>query len=463
MLPESRAQILVVDDEANLRRVLGAVLEREGYDVFLAADGREALGVLANHHVDVVVTDVRMPEVDGMTLLREVQRVDADIPVVMITAHSTVDNAVLALKSGAFDYLTKPFEQSEVKDVVRRALQTRRIAEREARRPSTVSVWEGSTVIGTSAAAMGLMHSLEEAARRESHVLFVGERGTGKELLARALHRVSSRQLAPFVKLHCETAAGELGVELFGTEPSISGMARPGKLELAEGGTLFVEEVSSANYSIQERLADVMRTGTFSRESDGVRQPTSVRIMASLRGQDGETPLVAALRSEFTTVLRVPPLRERLQDIPALCRYFMARYSERLSKAIDDVSNDVFDVLSRHSWPGNLRELENVMEHAVLFCDGPVLGAQCLPALGLQTVENDAPNGGVGGLGALSDVAKHGLKEQVREATSKLERDLINRALLETNGNVTHAARLLKISRKGLQLKMKELGLRERD
>lgn len=463
MLPESRAQILVVDDEANLRRVLGAVLEREGYDVFLAADGREALSVLGNHHVDVVVTDVRMPELDGMALLREVQRVDADIPVVMITAHSTVDNAVLALKSGAFDYLTKPFEQSEVKDVVRRALQTRRIAEREAHRPSVVSVWEGSTVVGTSAAAMGLMHSLEEAARRESHVLFIGERGTGKELLARALHRVSSRQTAPFVKLHCEAAAAELGAELFGVEPPLSGMARPGKLELAEGGTLFVEEVSSAAYAIQERIAEVMRTGTFARESDTVRQPTSVRIMASLRGQDGETPLVSTLRGQFVTVLRVPPLRERLQDIPALCRYFMARYCERLSKAIDDISPDVFDVLGRHSWPGNLRELENVIEHAVLFCDGPVLGPQFLPALGIDAGDAESPLSGAAGLAALSDVAKHGLKEQVREATSKLERDLINRALLETNGNVTHAARLLKISRKGLQLKMKELGLRERD
>jgi two-component system, NtrC family, response regulator AtoC len=461
MLPESRAQILVVDDEANLRRVLGAVLEREGYDVFVAADGREALNVLANHHVDVVVTDVRMPEMDGMALLREVQRVDADIPVVMITAHSTVDNAVLALKSGAFDYLTKPFEQSEVKDVVRRALQTRRIADREAHRPSVVSVWEGSTVVGTSAAAMALMHSLEEAARRESHVLFIGERGTGKELLARALHRVSSRQMAPFVKLHCETAAGELGTELFGGEAPISGMARPGKLELAEGGTLFVEEASSAAYGIQERLAEVMRTGTFTRESDAVR--SSVRVMATLRGQPGETPLVTGLRSEFVTVLRVPPLRERLQDIPALCRYFMARYSERLSKAIDDVSNDVFEALARHTWPGNLRELENVIEHAVLFCEGPVLGARFLPALGTPTGDAEPPLSGGAGLGALSDVAKHGLKEQVREATSKLERDLINRALLETNGNVTHAARLLKISRKGLQLKMKELGLRERD
>lgn len=461
MLPESRAQILVVDDEANLRRVLAAVLEREGYDVFVAADGREALAVLSNHHVDVVVTDVRMPEMDGMVLLREVSRVDADIPVIMITAHSTVDNAVLALKSGAFDYLTKPFEQAEVKDVVRRALQTRRIAEREAHRPSVVAVWEGSTVVGTSAAAMNLMHSLEEAARRESHVLFIGERGTGKELLARALHRVSSRQAAPFVKLHCETATGsELGADLFGCEPPVSGMARPGKIELAEGGTLFVEEVSSAAPIIQARLAELLRSGGFTHDGDTTRQHSTVRVMASLRGHVSETPLVPELSGQFVTVLRVPPLRERLEDIPALCRYFVARYSERLSKAIDDISDEVFEVLGRHQWPGNLRELENVMEHAVLFCDGPLLGAQCLPGFASGPVFEPASSGVAAGL---SDVAKHGLKEQVREATSKLERDLINRALLETHGNVTHAARLLKISRKGLQLKMKELGLRERE
>lgn len=463
MLPESRAQILVVDDETNLRRVLAAVLEREGYDVFVAADGREALGILDNHHVDLVVTDVRMPEVDGMTLLREVQRIDADIPVIMITAHSTVDNAVEALKGGAFDYLTKPFEQSDVKDVVRRALQTRRIAERETHRSSVVSVWEGSTVVGSSPAATTLMHSLEEAARRESHVLFIGERGTGKELLARTLHRVSSRQVAPFVKLHCETVGPELlGPELFGLPPTVfGGMPRPGKVELAADGTLFVEEVSVAAHDIQHRLAGLMHSGVFTRERDTVSKPASVRVMGSLRGHPGETPLAASLWSQFVTVLRVPPLRERMEDIPALCRYFVARYSERLSKAIDEVSSEVFELLSRYTWPGNLRELENVMEHAVLFCDGPRLGAHCLPALGPQVHDFSAV--GAPSPGSLADVSKHGLKEQVREATSKLERDLINRALLETNGNVTHAARLLKISRKGLQLKMKELGLRERE
>ncbi len=460
MLPESRAQILVVDDETNLRRVLAAVLEREGYDVFVAADGREALGILENHHVDLVVTDVRMPEVDGMTLLREVQRIDADIPVVMITAHSTVDNAVEALKGGAFDYLTKPFEQSDVKEVVRRALQTRKIAERETHRSSVISVWEGSTVVGSSAAATTLMHSLEEAARRESHVLFIGERGTGKELLARTLHRVSSRQVAPFVKLHCETANSEvLGAELFGVPLTLSnGTPRPGKIELAEDGTLFIEEVSVAAPEIQRRLGALMQTGSFTREGNSPGQRASVRIMGSLRGHPGEPPLEPSLLGEFVSVLRVAPLRERLEDIPALCRYFVARYSERLSKAIDEVSSDVFEVLSRHTWPGNLRELENVMEHAVLFCDGPRLSASCLPAFGM--VGADGPSNGTNGL---MDVAKHGLKEQVREATSKLERDLINRALLETHGNVTHAARLLKISRKGLQLKMKELGLRERE
>lgn len=467
MLPESRAQVLVVDDETNLRRVLAAVLEREGYDVLVAGDGREALGILHTHHVDLVVTDVRMPEVDGMTLLREVQRIDADIPVIMITAHSTVDNAVEALKGGAFDYLTKPFEQSEVKEVVRRALHTRKIAERETYRSSVINVWEGSTVVGSSPAAMALMHSLEEAARRESHVLFVGERGTGKELLARTLHRVSSRQMAPFVKLHCETTGVEaLGAELFGLPPTLfGGVPRPGKVELAEDGTLFVEEVSVASPDVQRRLGELMLTGTYTRERDTVRHRASVRVMASLRGQAEEVPLIPSLMSSFVTVLRVPPLRERLEDIPALCRYFSARYSERLSKAIDEVSGEVFEILARHSWPGNLRELENVMEHAVLFCDGPRLGPSCLPALGMLPVET--PPSSATGASALSngvtDVAIHGLKEQVREATSKLERDLINRALLATQGNVTHAARLLKISRKGLQLKMKELGLRERE
>jgi two-component system, NtrC family, response regulator AtoC len=458
MLPEPRAQILVVDDELNLRRVLGAVLERAGYDVLAAGDGNEGLAVLANHHIDVVVTDLRMPGVDGMALLREAQRVDPDIPVILLTAYSTVDNAVEALKSGAFDYLTKPFEQSDVLSIVRKAVQSRRLAERETHRSSVVNVWEGSTVVGTSPAATHLMHSLEEAARRESHVLLVGERGTGKELLARALHRVSMRQRAPFVKFHCETQSGEGAAwELFGVERVDANASRPGKISLAAGGVLFVEEVARLAAPVQLQLAQLMH----------MKPAPPVRVIGSVHGYADEPRMVAELVAGFETVLRVPPLRERLEDIPALCRYFVARYSERLSKAIDDVSVEVFEALSRYHWPGNLRELENVVEQAVLFCDSGTLGVQSLPSLGASEMLShpETPH---------TDEWRHsdvsvpgdtnvGLKEQVREAMSRLERDLIHRALLQTHGNVTHAARLLKISRKGLQLKMKELGLRERE
>jgi two-component system, NtrC family, response regulator AtoC len=457
MLPEPRAQILVVDDEVNLRRVLGAVLERAGYDVLVAADGTEGLAVLANHHIDVVVTDLRMPGVDGMALLREAQRVDPDIPVIILTAYSTVDNAVEALKSGAFDYLTKPFEQSDVLAIVRKAVQTRRMAERETHRSSVVSVWEGSTVVGTSEAATRLMHSLEEAARLESHVLLVGEHGTGKELLARALHRVSVRQNAPFVKFHCETQSSEgATAELFGME-SIGGRpSHPGKVSLASGGVLFVEEVAKLAPQVQLHLAHLMH----------MQPAPPVRVIGSLHGHAEESTLAPRLLEGFATVLRVPPLRERLEDIPALCRHFVARYSERLSKAIDDVSGDVFEALSRHHWPGNLRELENVIEQAVLFCDSGTLGVQNLPALGAAEMLINPDTPGVDDWRQAEPPAAGdavGLKEQVREAMSRLERDLIHRALLQTHGNVTHAARLLKISRKGLQLKMKELGLRERE
>src|SRR5690606_32162233 len=286
MLPDPRAQILVVDDEANLRRVLSAQLQREGYDVHSAADGYEALQILSNHHVDVVVTDLRMPGIDGMALLREAQKIDVDLPVIMITAHGSVDNAVEALKSGAFDYLTKPFDQTDVQMVVRKAIQTRRFAERETHRPSIVSVWDGSTVVGTSPAATRLKHALEQAAQRESHVLLVGERGTGKELLARALHRVSLSQTAPFIKAHCEaTSAEHLAGELFGTEAKDdhSGAPKPGKVELAEGGCLLLEEASQMSMSLQRRLASLMGSGLFEREGGVHHLAAKVRVLASLR------------------------------------------------------------------------------------------------------------------------------------------------------------------------------------
>jgi two-component system, NtrC family, response regulator AtoC len=460
MLPERKPQILVVDDEVNLRRVLSAQLMRDGYDVHVAVDGEDGLAVLAEHHIDLVITDLRMPRLDGMGFLREALRGEPELPVVMITAHGTVDTAVEALKSGAFDYITKPFDQAEVRAVVRKALESRRLSERDPRRAVVLDEEPLRHVAGGDA-ALNLLAALDRVAASEVTVLICGERGTGKELVAREIHRRSARASRPFIKVSCaalDPAAVE--AELLGTEPQVGPTAvqsKPGRFELAAGGVLFLDDVPAIPLHLQVRLGEVLARGSFERVG-GVRSiPVDFRVIATT--QFDLRPLVVAgafsgqlLAALGSAVLQLEPLRDRTAELANLAQSFVAKYNRRFGKRVEGLSESAIASLGSHPWPGNLRELENVMERAVLVCDGNTVQPSDLP------LEIANPS-----VGLVGDASAQGLRAQVKEATIRLERDLINRALLQTHGNVTHAARILKISRKGLQLKMKELGLRERD
>jgi two-component system, NtrC family, response regulator AtoC len=482
MLPEKK-QVLIVDDEPNLRKILAAQLSRDGYDVLLAEDGEQGLSLLRENHIDLVVTDLKMPKVDGMTLLREAVKENPDLPVVMITAHGTVDTAVEALKLGAFDYLTKPFDKDEVRQIVAKALKTKALSEVEASAAGDEKDEPGARfgIIGESPGLTEVYSVLERVADSPTTVLVTGESGTGKELVARALHDHSSRKTKPFIKVNCAAIPKELiESELFGYERgAFTGAvtSKPGRFELANGGTLFLDEIGEIPVEMQVKLLRALQESEFERVGGIKTIHVDVRLVAATNRDLKKLIAQGTFREDLfyrlnVVSIRLPALRERNSDIPLLVDHFLRKFNARLKKNVIGVEQDAVDLLAAYGWPGNIRELENVMERAVLFCDGQKLRGEDLPgelrgatsftASGSVAPPTSDPAAGAGGsvdLGSLP--AEGGLKEHVKVAMSRLERDLVSRALKQTNGNVTHAARLLKISRKGLQLKMKELGLRE--
>lgn len=466
-----KQQILVVDDEANLRRVLSAQLSRDGYEVHTAEDGERATAFIREHHVDLVISDLRMPKMGGLELLRWTQTEEPRLPVMILTAHGTVDTAVEALKMGAVDYISKPFDQEEVRRLVRKALQVGRLAHRDASHPGARGLPEGTRfgMIGASRAVRDLYAVLDRVAATPTTVLISGESGTGKELVAQALHEHSSRAGRPFIKVNCAAIPHALiESELFGYDKgAFTGAvgSKPGRFELAQGGTLFLDEIGEIPLEMQVKLLRVLQEGELERVGGLKTIRVDVRLIAATNRDLRRETAAGRFREDLFYRLNVvpielPPLRDRIDDVPMLAAFFLEKFNARLGKAIQGIDEQALLRLSRYRWPGNIRELENFMERAVLFADGNRVTVRDLPPEAL-----DGTAGAASEQEAKGDDSSRigdGLKEQVRAAMSRIEREFIVRALEQTNGNVTHAARLLKISRKGLQLKMKELDLRER-
>jgi len=467
MLPE-RKQVLIVDDEPNLRKILSAQLSRDGYDVMTANDGEEGLAALKDHHIDLVITDLKMPKVDGMTLLKKALEEDPELPIVLITAHGTIDTAVEALKSGAFDFVTKPFDKDEVRQIVAKALKTRDLRAADAT-PARDARDARFGIIGHSQGILDIYAILERVADTPTTVLISGESGTGKELVARALHEHSSRKDKPFIKVNCAAIPKELiESELFGHERgAFTGAvsSKPGRFELANGGTLFLDEIGEIPIEMQVKLLRALQESEFERVGGIKTIRVDVRLVAATNRDLKRLIASGSFREDLfyrlnVVPIRLPALRERTGDIPVLVEHFLGKFNERLKKKVEGAETEAMEVLVAYPWPGNIRELENVIERAVLFCDAQKLRASDLPPeiRGIPAMAN-VPLPEADLTAALA--GEGGLKEHVKVAMSRLEKELVSRALQQTGGNVTHAARLLKISRKGLQLKMKELGLRE--
>ncbi len=463
------AHILIVDDELNIRRVLAAMLKREGYEVTTAGDGEQALLVMQKMPVHVVVTDLVMPKLGGLELLERVSADFPDVPVIVITAHGSVDTAVAALKSGAFDYITKPFEQDELKKVIAKAARAHDLERQNVHGPAREG--EKPPLIGLSSAMRSIYEIIAKVADSPSTVLLTGESGTGKELVAQALHRGSSRRDKPLIKVNCAAIPKDLvESELFGYEKgAFTGAvgSKPGRFELADGGTLFLDEIGEVPVEIQVKLLRALQESEFERVGGIKTLHVDVRLITATNRDLKALIAEGRFREDLFYRLNVvpialPPLRERKEDIPLLVQHFIEKYDRRLGKKVERMEDEAMQLLLGYSWPGNIRELENLMERSVLFAEGPAILASSLPdSLRERAAGAAVPIAAVGPLGAIAAPSGASMKEIVRQAQADLERELITRALDETGGNVTRAAKRLQISRKSLQIKMKELGLRE--
>ncbi|HET6612135.1 MAG TPA: sigma-54 dependent transcriptional regulator [Kofleriaceae bacterium] len=474
------ARILVADDEHNLRRVLAAILLRDGHEVIQAESGAEAVAALdGDAGIDVVITDLKMPNVSGMDVLRHASTVHPNTPVIMITAFGTVDNAVAAVKAGAFDYIEKPFEQEQIRQIVQKAVR-QSLADRDTLRAAGAVATESAPIrgrfglIGESPEMQRVTDIIATVADTPSTVLITGESGTGKELVAKALHETSGRKDQPFIKINCAAIPKTLmESELFGYEKgAFTGAVgqKPGRFELADGGTLFLDEIGEIPVEMQVKLLRAIQERELERVGGIATIKVDVRLITATN-RDLESEIKAGnFREDLyyrlnVVPLRIPPLRERPGDIELLARHILFKFNERLKKDVHSISPEALDRLRQHRWPGNIRELENVLERTILFCTGG-----CIELSDIPTELGGGPQAAAPASDAIDDAALAGdggeigaLKDVVRAETSRVERQLIARALEETGGNVTQAAKLLQISRKSLQMKMKELGLRDRE
>ncbi len=453
---------IVVDDEANLRTVLKTHLGFAGYLCHVCRNGEEALVKIRQHSpVDVVLTDLRMPEMDGMTLLARIRQEDPSLPVIILTAFGSVDNAVAAVKAGAFDYLEKPFDREKLLLVMNKAVATSRKLRTSASRIEGEAPVSRHGMIGQSPQMQLLFRVLERVANSSSTVLIQGESGTGKELVAQAIVNLSDRKNQPFIRVNCAAIPDNLmESEFFGHEKGAFTGAhaeRPGRFELAHQGTLLLDEVGEIPLPMQAKLLRVLQEGEFERVGGTRQRRVDVRVLASTNRNLSELVATGQFREDLFYRLNVvpislPPLRERKGDIPLLVKAFFEKRKQMLNRAELQLDPEVLDHLTNHAWPGNIRELENLMERLVLLAEGSMVTQSDLPPECMKTANGVVQSG--------MEWSESGLKDFVRRETGRIERDLISRALEDTEGNVTRAAQLLRISRKGLQLKMKELGLR---
>ncbi len=447
-------RVLLADDDESLRRVQEYQLTKAGFVVTTCADGKAALDEFCENLHDLVVTDIRMPGLDGLELLERLRAISPETPVIVITGHGTVDTAVQAMKEGAFDFLTKPFPTDKLRLTLERARKMARLQQenRELRR-AVEQTFRFENLVGSSEAMRRLYELLELTAPTMSTTLISGETGTGKELVARAIHYNSPRCEAPFVTVNCGALPDSLvEAELFGHRKGAFTGAdsnRPGKFEAADGGTLFLDEVGEIPLELQPKILRALQTGEIDRIGQDHPSRIDVRIVAATNSDLEQAVSEGTFRRDLfyrlaVVQITVPPLRERRDDIPLLAQHFLARFSERSRRSGLRFPPEVFALFDRYHWPGNVRELENAVERMVVLSRDDVLSLDALPdqIAGANETEHARlmlPDGGV--------------------VFESLERDFIQQALRRTQGNQTQAARLLGMTRSTLLYRMQKFKL----
>jgi two-component system NtrC family response regulator len=452
-----KPKILIAEDEKTQRDLLEGFLKKEGFSVESAASGREALDKLERDFFDIILLDYKMPELDGLQTLREVRRLYPDLPVVMMTAYGTVETAVASMKEGALDYLTKPIDLDELLLIFHKVIErSQLIQENKALKSQLQERYTFSNIIYGSPKMEEVIGLVGRVAPSQATILIRGESGTGKELIANAIHFASPRSQMPLIKVNCSAIPETLlESELFGHEKgSFTGATqlRIGRFEEANGGTLFLDEIADLSPGTQVKLLRILQEKEFQRLGSNQTLKTDVRVMAATNQNLEEAMKKGLFREDLYYRLNVitiplPPLRERREDIPVLIDYFLKKYSKMNQKSISDISKEARSLLLRHSYPGNVRELENLIERAVVLCRGEVITTQDLP-FHLQEGRSE-------GIWETSRTQK-----SLPESLEEIEKDLIIKALHQHQGVQTRAAESLGISERVLRYKIKKYGIR---
>ncbi len=441
-------RVLVVDDEPNARNALTALLREEGYAVRAAPDGYKALGLLKEWPCDVLLTDLRMPLLDGISLMQKAKVERPELVCIVMTAFSSVDSAVEAMKAGAEDYLTKPLNFDAVQLVLERAFgrlgMRRELETLRAQRKQR----DKTRLIGNSAPMQQVVKMIDQVASARASVLITGESGTGKELIARLLHEKSNRAAHPFIRLHCAALAESLlESELFGHEKGAFTGAmgrRKGRFEEADGGTLFLDEIGEISPNIQVKLLRFLQEREFERVGGNQTISVDVRVVAATNRDLQEEVRAGRFREDLYYRLNVinvlsPPLRTRRSDIPVLAQHFVARFAAENAKVIHEITPEALERIQGWDWPGNVRELENVIERAVVLCDGQRIELRHLP---------DELRGGQAFVGGDIRIPGSTLED--------IERFAILKTYESTGGSTQDTARILNISPRKIQYKLKE-------
>jgi two-component system response regulator PilR (NtrC family) len=453
-------RILVVDDEPSICDVLSISLRKEGYDVAAETSAKRALDRFRREHFDVVLQDLRMPEMDGIDLLRELKKVHEETVVIIMTAYSTWDRAVEAMRLGAYDYIKKPFDtQVDIKGTVARALQVRE-AHHEFARSFDDMLQRIGLVVGYSKAMKAVRDLVLRAAPADSTVLIQGESGVGKELVARALHYGSPRSARPFIAINCGALPETLlESELFGhVKGAFTGAVaeKVGLVEMAHTGTLFLDEVSEMSPQLQVKVLRMLEEKEFKPVGSVAIRRVDVRFITATNKDLEQEIQKGTFRKDLfyrlnVIPIHIPPLRDRQEDIPLLADYFLKKYSRDMNREDRSFSGEVKEALLRHPWPGNIRELENAVQRAVALSDGPAISLRDL-------FENAAPQaGGAAGASQAGAIAEDGM--DLDRHMAEVETGYLKGALEKCGGNYTRAAALLKMSLRSFRYKLQKYGI----
>ncbi len=449
------AKILVADDELSMREFLKILLTKEGHEVICAADGEEALSLFQAHPCDLLVSDIKMAKVDGLELLRKVKEFRPNMAVVMITAYGSPEDAIAAMKAGAYDYLTKPFKLKEIKSVIRNAL-SKPIGKDMEEAPAGIF----NNLVSHSPKMLKIFNLIKQVGATKTNVLISGESGTGKELVARAIHQISPRNGKPFVTINCSAIPENLmESELFGyVKGAFTGAVtnKKGLFETAHGGTVFLDEIGDLSPLLQVKLLRVIQEREFIPVGDTQTVSVDVRLISATNKDLEQEIIQGRFREDFFYRLNVvhihlPPLRERREDIPLLAQYFLEKYSRELGKDIRSISSYALDVLMKYNFPGNVRELENIIERSVALENSNIVLPDSL---------------------VLSEHKREGRKTELpsfhltsagmdlEKELSELEKELLQHALQLSNGVIKKAAELLNLSFRSMRWKIKKYGLK---